>query len=222
MRLIQSIIEYAAPVECLVCGREGRLVCPSCLPATIITKRLTCYRCNRLSLGGRTCVSCRSSSALAGVVVASYYDGAVKELIAALKYRQASSAARLGASLLLPCVHGQNADIVTSVATGAIRFRQRGYNQAELIGRELARKMQLPYADLLARLDEVHQVGTSRQVRLHQVNGIFEPRLLKNIRGARILLVDDVVTTGATMAECARVLKAAGAKSIWGAAIAKH
>ncbi|HSH31762.1 MAG TPA: phosphoribosyltransferase family protein [Candidatus Saccharimonadales bacterium] len=159
---------------------------------------------------------------MAGVTVASHYDGAIKELIGALKYQRAASAAGLAAELLAPLLASHAIDVVTCVATSPSRYRQRGYNQARLIAQPLARRLGLPYADLLVRTRDVRQVGTSRRQRLEQVQGIFEPRRARLIEGTSILLVDDVVTTGATMAECARVLKEAGAKRVWGAAVAKH
>ncbi|MBW3538163.1 hypothetical protein KY386_01560 [Candidatus Parcubacteria bacterium] len=222
MKLIQQLIEFVAPLECLGCGREGGLVCRACLPGIIITKRPTCYRCNRLSPGGRTCLSCRPSTKLSGVTVASHYEGAVKALIGALKYQRAASAAGLAAALITPLLKDLAIDVVTSTPASAGRYRQRGYNQAQLVAKAVAKSLNLPYADLLIRTGNAHQVGTSRQQRLKQVQGAFEPRRPYLIQDTRILLVDDVVTTGATMAECAKALKGAGAKHVWGTAIAKH
>lgn len=220
MPVLDQIASLIAPFDCLICGSEGQLICTECLPKAIITKRLTCYRCNRLSDGGRTCISCRSSSKLAGVTVASHYDGAIKELIYALKYQRAQAAAKLCAELITPLLDPLQFDIVIPVPTSPTRGRQRGYNQAALIARAVSEKLGLPYSESLVRLQDVHQVGLAKLERLKQVEGIFA--VYKSASDQRVLLVDDVITTGATMVECAKVLKAAGAKRVWGAAVAKH
>jgi ComF family protein len=222
MRVLQRVIEYVAPTECLVCGREGDWVCADCLPDFAIAKPSTCYACNRLRPGGRTCRACRSSAPLAGVVVASHYDGRVKDLIGLLKYERAASAADILARMMAPLLADHAFDVVTSVPAPPARLRQRGYNQAELIARAVARTCGWPYQRLLARHGSSHQVGTGRRARLSQVAGAFEITGHAAATGQRILIVDDVLTTGATMAECARVLRDAGAKQIWGAVAAKH
>jgi ComF family protein len=216
--IIQQLIEFITPGECLNCGKEGALLCQNCLPVSIITKRPTCYRCNKLSETGKTCSSCRSSSKLAGVTVASHYDGAIKELITALKYGHQRSAATISANLITPLLSTEDFDVVTAVPTSP--QRRRGYNQAALIAKAVARDLCLPYRETLARTRNIHQVGAARQQRLEQVKGIF--RSTKDVFGQRVLIIDDVLTTGATMAECARELKTAGAKRVWGAVVAKH
>ncbi len=222
MPLLDKIISVIAPFDCLACGNEGDLLCELCLPKAVIVKRPTCYRCNRLSDGGRTCVSCRSSSQLAGVSVASHYDGAIKQLVYALKYERARSAAQLAAALLTPLLNQADFDLVVGVPSAGSRYRQRGYNQAALIAKQVAAQLAIPYSEALMRTKDIRQVGTARAQRLAQVKGIFVVSQPEMVFGSRILLVDDVVTTGATMAECAKVLKDAGVKRVWGAAVAKH
>src|SRR5437588_659501 len=97
--VLKPLLKLIAPDDCLVCGREGQLVCATCLPKIIITKRPTCFRCNVLSESGKTCSRCRHYSVLAGVSVASHYEGQIKELIQRLKYEQAEAAADILAKL---------------------------------------------------------------------------------------------------------------------------
>ncbi len=222
MSLLDSVISTIAPHPCLLCGLEGELICADCLPAAVITKRPTCYRCNRLSEGGKTCINCRRQSALSGVSVASHYDGAIKTLVHRLKFDYARSGSTTAAKLLAPLLSPASFDLISAVPSAPARLRERGFNQAQLIGKELSKLIGLPYADLLIRTKNVHQVGLTRRDRLAQVEGIFLHRHENLIQEARILLVDDVITTGATMAECAKTLKNAGAKQIWGVAVAKH
>jgi competence protein ComFC len=220
--MLDTLLSVIAPFDCLVCGNENNIICSSCFDKAIISKAETCYRCNRLSPAGRTCGSCRASTKLAGVIVTSHYDGVIKELIGRLKYHYAQGAAGVCAKLLAPRVDPTAYDLIVPVPSSPRRFRQRGYNQAALIAKALCRQASLPYADALWRTRDAHQVGLNRSERLEQVKELFEVRARLLVHEARILLIDDVVTTGATMSECAAVLKAAGAKSVWGAAVAKH
>lgn len=214
-----------APPLCLACSKEGKLLCSECEQTELSPKTSTCFRCNRLTKDFKVCTGCRSRTKLAGVVVAHHYEGAIKRLVQAIKYQNAGSAATTLANRLTPLLRSHPAgdwQIVTSVPTSSSRRRLRGYNQAELIARIVARELGLPYCSLLGRLTDKVQVGKSRKDRLEQVKGIFYAKSPRLFCGAKVLIVDDVVTTGATMSECAQVLRAAGAKSVWGAAVAKH
>ena len=220
--LLQRLVEYLAPAECLMCGQEGALICSECQDQAIITKTPTCYRCNRLSTGWKVCATCRHYTQLLRVVVASHYDGSVQEVIKALKYRQAVAAGDIAAAWLAPKLHASEFDLVIPVPSAPGRERQRGYNQAAVIARSLAQQLDLPYLVTLGRTGETHQVGRSRAERLQQLKGAFYIRNRALLEQAHVLLVDDVVTTGATLSECATVLKQAGAKHVSGAVIAKH
>lgn len=154
--------------------------------------------------------------------MAAYYDGVVKDLIHELKYERAQAAATVLADLLVSHLDISQFDLITAIPADPSRRRQRGYNQAELVAKAVARKLDFPYVETLLRVKSIHQIGAERSRRLQQVKGAFLPYRELFIKDARILVIDDVVTTGATLAEAAAVLKQSGAKRIWGAAIAKH
>ena len=220
--LLQRIVELITPQSCLVCSRSGGVICDNCLPKLATASAGTCVRCNRLSPLGKTCARCLSHVAIRGVSIASYYDGPVKELILRLKFSRNRSAADVGAELILLRVERQNMifDVVTSVPVSASRYRERGYNQSELIAQSVARKLGLPYQSLLGRHNGEHQLGKDRKTRIEQVKDVFYSH--KSVNNVRVLIIDDVVTTGATLDSCARILKTSGAKKVWGAVIAKH
>lgn len=220
--LLQRIVELITPQTCLVCSRSSGVVCDDCFPKLATASAGTCVRCNRLSPLGKTCAQCLNHLVVRGVSVASYYDGPVKELILRLKFSRNRSAAEVGAKLILMRVdrHKMIFDVVTSVPVSASRYRERGYNQSELVARVVARKLGLPYQSLLGRHNGEHQLGKDRKTRIEQVKDVFYVQ--KSVLRARVLIIDDVVTTGATLDSCARILKASGAKNIWGAVIAKH
>lgn len=104
--------------------------------------------------------------------------------------------------------------IIVPVPTATSRVRQRGYDQATVLARRLARKQRLPYARLLARLGQAHQVGAGRAERVSHLKDAFRAIRVAHIQGAHILLIDDVCTTGATLESAARTLRAAGAKRV--------
>jgi ComF family protein len=103
---------------------------------------------------------------------------------------------------------------IVHVPTATARIRQRGYDQAELIAKNLARTRKLKYSPVLARLGQTRQVGAKRSSRLKQMQNAFYARKPQLIKGSHIILVDDVTTTGATLEAAARVLKLAGAKTV--------
>jgi ComF family protein len=157
---------------------------------------------------------------LAGVAVGAYYDGPVQELILKLKFHRLRSAADAAAQLVLSSLPHWPVDMVTAVPVSPARRRERGYNQAELIARQVAVTLDLPYAPLLARTGSQHQLGLDRRSRLERVRGAFYA--VQTRPGERVLVIDDVITTGATLTECAVVLQQAGVAEIWGAAVARH
>lgn len=213
------LIKLIAPHQCLVCGTEGDVICATCLPSAASQKAETCFRCNAISAGWRTCGRCRRSTRLAGVVVASHYENTVKEAITLLKYQRRRAAAAALAAMITPLLK-VDFDVITSVPPATSRLRQRGFDHGALIAKQVAAALQPPYQPLLRRTSNIQQVGKTREQRLRQADGVFA--YTKPISGLRVLIIDDVLTTGATLAACAAQLKKAGAKTVWGAAAAKH
>jgi competence protein ComFC len=221
MSIFDLLISKIAPHECLNCRVEGSLMCISCINKLVVVPE-RCYRCHEFSPDWLTCRGCQPTSYLSSVRVGTVYEGGAKDLIWKLKLAGARSAARIMAETLAPRVQqaakplNQNAQapIIVPVPTATGRARQRGYDQARLLARELARQTRLPYRDCLARQGQLHQHGLTRRQRLSQLNGAFRVTRPQIIKKGNIILVDDVVTTGATLEAAASVLKAAGARQI--------
>ncbi|MFQ5817640.1 MAG: ComF family protein [Terriglobia bacterium] len=164
------------------------------------------------------------------------FDGALRDLLHLFKYNRVTPLARPLARLLAGGVHQEPAlrqvDAVVPVPLHPRRERARGYNQAELLARELARELALPLEpSLLARIrDTASQTGLTPRQRRENVRGAFAvpaPSVrtgrpaASQLKGKRILLIDDVATTGATLSACARTLKRAGAAAVAAATVAR-
>jgi ComF family protein len=142
------------------------------------------------------------------------YEGTLRRLIHLFKYSGMRRLARpLGDLLAAALPRHQRFDAVTAVPLHWRRRWQRGFNQAELLGKAIARRRGIPLLKVLRRSFATRaQAGLSNTQRRENVAGAFRAR--RRVAGLRILLVDDVMTTSATAGACARALKRAGAKSV--------
>jgi ComF family protein len=211
--LLDSLLSAVAPHECLNCRTEGRLLCADCVRLLPAVPDM-CYRCRKLSDGGRTCKSCRASSDLFIVRAATTYDGLAKDLVWQLKFQGAQAAAGEVADRLLRHLPRGEEFMIVPVPTATSRIRRRGYDQATLIARSLARKSGLPYTAALRRSGQHHQLGSNRAQRTTQLQGAYRCVKPTRLAGKHVLLIDDVLTTGATLEAAATVIKAAGAKRV--------
>ena len=180
--------------RCAGCDTPGSPVCTTC----------------RFALVGR---SPRPQSH--GVHAAVPFTGRARDVVLGLKYRNRRQVGRHLAGLVVNQIveHGDHTrvDVVTWAPTSAARRRERGFDQGELLARHLAAQLGVPCRRLLER-DAGTGVQTGRTRRERLVGSVFRAR--PDVRGRRVIVVDDVVTTGATMTHAAQALEAAGASAV--------
>jgi len=231
-----GLFQLVFPDDCRVCGERltevSRIpVCSRCLkdPAPL-NAEFFCVACrtpflNRFPLDetGR-CTLCRLG--LAGFdAVYSYgsYEGSLRKLIHLFKYDGVRPlAGPFGAFLGCVAPREQRFDLIVPMPLHWRRRWQRGFNQAELLAREIARRFDAPVGKVVRRIrPTASQAGLTNAKRRANVRGAFSMKRGVRLNGMKVLLVDDVLTTGASAAACARVLKRAGADRVTLLALAR-
>lgn len=226
--LLGPLWELLFPSRCLGCGFRGAVLCIECRPKVPWLSAAVCPRCALRSRGGRLCERCqRGASRLSSVRAACTFDGVIRTAIHQLKFRRARFLSFFLAQVLAEELARRplEADLVLPVPLSPGRRRDRGYNQAELIAHELARLGCLPppAAGLLVRpADGRPQVGLPAAERRRNLRGAFTCPRVELIASRRCLLIDDVMTTGATLDACAQPLLEAGAERVMALVVARE
>lgn len=222
-------LDLLFPPRCALCGCHGADLCPECASALPRAEPPRCQRCWSPLRPGSECRRCGEADGLAleGLLSPYVFEEGARELVHALKYRHRSVLAQPMGELMARHLEGASPaiDVVVPVPLHPRRQRARGYNQSLLLAREVSRRLKSPLvAGTLAR-----RVNTPPQAkaagagaRRRNVAGAFEGRP-GVVDGRRVLLVDDVTTTGATLDACARVLLSeGGASAVWGLTFARE
>lgn len=235
------ILDTLFPVFCLSCGQPEVWICDSCLGKIPLVEDRVCPVCEKRNTpSGQTCFSCKSAASLSGMLIAaSYKNDLVSRAIHYYKYRFAAPLATPLASLLAKAIIAAAVplpDIIIPVPLHRRRLRWRGFNQAELIAFDLS-KMLTPGLTITVRNDILIRCRPTRpqmkiknyKERQNNMRGAFSINPVINkktaaeiLRGKKILLVDDVATTGSTIFECADTLKKSGAEEIRAIVIARQ
>lgn len=226
-----ALADAVWPPVCSVC--EGRVdlsgqLCSQCISQLRPLEGTRCHRCSSdAHIDTDSCPECRTLPPYvdARVIVCEYR--AVRPWIIAHKYRWRQNITPLLGQILAEGVAGNQfaveTDVVIPVPLSALRQQDRGFNQSEQLASAVATHLGKPLAvDGLRRTRNTQpqaRLGSPEQ-RAANVAGAFEVDNLAVVAGKRVLLIDDVITTGATVSECARALREAGASSVVVAALA--
>lgn len=212
--VIERLLELLYPTRCAFChrltaGREER-ICLACLKSLpYVPKAAQSQRFSHLD-------ACLSPL---------YYEGDVRASLLRYKFGGVNAYADLYADFIAKCIDENQAfcDSITWVPLSRRRLRRRGYDQARLIAEELGKRLGVPCERLLVKIrDNPAQSGIRRpEQRRANVSGVYRASDAESIQGKRIILVDDIVTTGATLSECAAVFRRAGASTVTAVTVAR-
>jgi ComF family protein len=212
-------LDAALPANCVGCGAEGPPICARCLPA--LDARLTSPAGTAIGLPGDV------PEPLLQLEWCASFRGVVRDALHAIKYQGEQRLAEpLGRAVARRwAAAGVGSELVMNVPVHRDRERQRGYDQAGLIAGQAADHLELPFVPALSRVrSTIAQFDLDRRDRAKNVRDAFavDPRATEGVRGRWILLIDDVVTTGATLAACATALEAAGALGVSAITVARE
>jgi ComF family protein len=215
MSVFESLVGLVAPPDCLACGSEGSALCRDCSATVIKPFGERCWRCNRLSIDSKTCQYCRHVGGPGHVWISTVYEGSGQELIQRFKFGHLRVAAQPISRLMIEALkHKPDDYLVVPVPTATSRVRQRGFGHTELLVKEIAYQLKLPRAQALSRLGQTRQLGSARENRLKQLENKFVIKSPKLVEGQKVLLIDDVLTTGGTLIAATKTLRAAGANQV--------
>lgn len=220
---IELLVNHLTISMCHICKGEADMLCQTCKEKTFPELESRCYKCNKITSQNRVCTSCSSSSRIRRVWWLSPYSGVTKDLIRQTKFsRKRIYARKLGEILddSLPFLPEET--IIAAVPTASARVRRRGFDHAKLLAQTFAEHRNLAFKNILSRTSQVDQIGKRRIERIKQMQGSIQVKNNIDIKGKTILLVDDVITTGATIETAATVLRSQGASHVDVAVISRH
>ncbi len=239
LQIRNFLLELFFPSFCLGCQKEGTYLCGDCKSTLEISEYNYCL-CSknpiRLQNGSKTekCNRCRDLK-LSGLYFALPYKekSLTRKLIHQFKYQPyIKDLAKNLAELLIEhfIITGKNIEeiwqesILMPVPMETKKLKNRGYNQAEELAKELSKILKVPLIsnNLVKIKKTLPQMKLSAKERQENLKNAFFIKNTKELSGKKIFLIDDVYTTGSTMEECAKTLKEAGIKSVWGIAIARE
>jgi ComF family protein len=233
-KIYNFLLDVLFPTYCLSCKKEGAWICDICLSKIQLLDEHVCPLCEKhITPDGRTCLSCKKHSSLDGLITASsYHQSPVANAIHMYKYRFICDLHIPLASLLIKSLQKTEIplpDIILPIPLHPRRLRWRGFNQAALLAKILSENLilpnEIPFHDTLLyrnRYTTSQKEISNYLSRKSNVAGAFSLKSNEQVQNKIILIVDDVVTTGSTIFECAKVLKQAGAKEVFAIAVARQ
>ena len=227
--LARSVADFVFPPICFGCDTEvdSGMVCDSCRLLLFTSEMDVCPGCGRpCASAAATCGLCRVPLSLVRVRALGMYQEPFRKIIHALKYSEKTALAELlgGALALLACQDPllADADAICAVPLHPARLRERGFNQSELLAAVVSRETGIPLERPLRRCKNTRTqtAQSSHEKRRENLKGAFKLMPSVELAGRRVIVVDDVCTTGATLDAAAQPLLAAGASAVFGLVVA--
>lgn len=232
LRAVASLFYPALCAACHAPVTRGDYVCQNCLDKAQRIIAPFCAKCSEPFSGAIdgqfTCGNCAHRSLAFDAAVSAYRSrGVVRFIILQLKYNRQLHLRHPVAEWLQEAMNDARLsqrpfDLIVPVPLHPARFRERGFNQADILAKILAQKINVPLGRALDRIRyTTTQTAFDRTDRMENLRGAFRLRKNIDLRGLQVLLVDDILTTGSTLSECARVLRQGGAHSIYAVTAAR-
>ena len=225
-RLWEAALDLVFPRFCVGCGREGGFLCPDCLGLLSKINPPICPRCGVPKVVGAECADCANLKAIDGIRSPFRFEGVIRGAIHQLKYNYIRDLAAPLGRLLYDFVVSNpiEGEVLVPVPIHSKRLKERGYNQSALLAGELSKLSNLTLVEgsLIRVRHTPPQARTpSGAERFDNVDGAFKC-LGNGLERRKVVLVDDVSTSGSTLDACAQALKTAGATSVWGLTLARE
>ena len=221
-----KLIDLLLPKFCFGCCRPGAFLCSSCQNEILYTKIPLCPICERPSPYGLTHPRCKKKLSIDGLFVLGDYRGILKKMLLGFKYKNVFSVSEILCQLAntrLPSPYFR-VDIITPVPLHTNRLKERGYNQSEILAVNIAKNKNIGFSNNVLvrnRYTLPQMTLKSNKERVKNIKGVFSVVNREIIKSRSIALVDDIVTTGATIFETAKVLKRKGAGCVYGVVMAR-
>lgn len=228
-----GILDILFPKKCVGCKKFGEYVCPTCFSKLSLALFPKCLVCSKPSFDSMTHPRCIGIYVIDGYFAALSYKGIVKRLLYQFKYSPflADLQTVLGDLLYEQLIQDelfhtilQQQPILVPIPLSKAKLRKRGYNHAEILAKNLGKRLGLPVQNMLERVKETKpQYGLKREERVRNIRGAFGMVHGSSFKvDSKIaLLVDDIVTTGSTLREAANVLKRHGFGKVYGVILAQ-
>lgn len=226
-KVFSSLLNLFFPPKCIKCKMHGSLICQKCFDDIEFINTQICYKCSKLSGEFKVCNLCQKQSGLKRVIVCTHWQEPMKSFIYWYKYKKVYALKKkLGVLMAITffkiCRHKNI--VLVPVPLHKYRLWDRGFNQSALLAEEVAKLLDVKVVNCLVRCKNTRpQFGLNKTMRPANIKGAFKfkKKYLLKISNKTVVLVDDIVATGSTLQECARVLKNSGIKNVWSLVLAK-
>ena len=223
-KILQSILDFIFPIQCINCNKNGEFLCDECFSKIKLRTLKQCPLCNKDQSNDKLCSKCKSKSYLDEIIICVNYDNEVlQKVLHYFKYKYIKNLSEpLGKILHTKFLKTTLPAHLIIIPTPLHKKREieRGFNQSELLAKELNTKLT---KNVLFRKKNIkHQADLNKQEREKNIKDCFAIKNSNIIKNKNILLIDDVITTGSTLNEQARLLKQNNARKVWALIIAKN
>ena len=219
--ILEKLVDFVYPKECVICKKEDTFLCEECLVGLEYAEQI-CPMCGQESVMGWTHGGCKKRLGLDGLIaVYDYQDERVRKIIEEIKFGfNQELLKQMMRGLVLEL--GERFDQVTPLPLFKYRENWRGFNQARVMTEMIAKKTGVEMIESLRRVKNTKQQAKEfgKKERFENLEGAFEVVQGESVRGKKVLLVDDVFTTGASLLSATNCLKKAGVKVVWGLVLA--